>query len=185
MGGVVHGDHAFPVFGPAVHVLRVTGGEVLDLAQFAIVVEFLDVEKFATVDDGLGHHVLEAGFLDDLAEFLAFLDGGGHGHGAHDVLARPESLDGLRGVVGDGGVDVDGIYLGILEELVVVHIAFLDVELVGDLDHLLLVATANGHEVYVRVGLVDGNELGSEAKPDDGDVVNVLTHDIWLNGFAI
>jgi hypothetical protein len=35
------------------------------------------------------------------------------------------------------------------------------------------------------VGLVDGNELGSEAESDDGDVVDVLTHDIWLNGFAI
>ena len=79
-----------------------TSGEVLDLAQFAVVVEFLDVEKFATVDYGLGHHVLEAGFLDDLAEFLAFLDGSGHGDGAHDVLARPEGLDGLRGVIGNG-----------------------------------------------------------------------------------
>lgn len=181
----MHGDHAFPVFGPAVHVLRVTGGEVLDLAQFAAVVEFLDVEEFATVDHGLGHHVLEAGFLDGLAEFLAFLDGGGHGHGAHDVLARPESLDGLRGVVGNGGVDMDGVYFGILEELVVACVALWNVELVGDLVHLLLVAPANGNEVYVRMGLVDGNELGSEAEPDDGDVVYVLTHDRCLNGLAI
>ena len=180
VGGVVHGNHAFPVFGPAVHVLRMTGGEVLDLAEFAVVVEFLYVEEFAGVDDGLGHHVPEAGFLDDLADFLAFLDGGGHGHGAHDVFARPEGLEGLRSVVGNGGVDVDGVDLGILEELVIVGVAFFYIELVGQLVHLLLVASADGDEVHVRVGLVDGDELGSEAEPDDGDVMDVFAHCGWM-----
>jgi hypothetical protein len=34
--GVVHGDHPLPVLGPAVHVLRVRGRQVLDLAQFPL-----------------------------------------------------------------------------------------------------------------------------------------------------
>jgi len=97
--------------------------------------------------------------------------------------ARRAGMD--WGVIGNGGVDMDGVDFGILEELVVACVALWNVELVGDLVHFLLVAATNGDEVYVRVGLVDGNELGSEAEPDDGDVVDVLTHDLWLNGFAI
>ena len=57
MGGIVHGDHAFPVLGPTVHVLRVGGGHVLDLAQFALGVHVLDEEELAAVDNGFGHHV--------------------------------------------------------------------------------------------------------------------------------
>ena len=33
VGCVMHGNHAFPVLGPTIHVLRVTGGEVLNLSS--------------------------------------------------------------------------------------------------------------------------------------------------------
>ena len=43
-------------------------------------------------------------------------------------------IEGLGGVVGDGGIDVDGVNLGILQEIFVVDVAFCDAESVGDLD---------------------------------------------------
>ena len=115
VGGVVHRDHFLPVAWPAVHVLRMTRGKVLQFAQLALVVQFLDEQKFAAVDDRLGHHVLEAGFVDSFAKLLAFLDGRRHRHGAHHVFAGSQGLDRLRGVIGDGGVDVDGINLRVLQ----------------------------------------------------------------------
>ncbi len=59
--GVVHGDHLLPILRPAVHVLRMRRGEVLDLAELAFLVHLLDEQELAAVDDRLGHHVLEAG----------------------------------------------------------------------------------------------------------------------------
>ena len=57
VGGVVHGNHLLPVAWPAVHVLRMTRREVLQLAEFALVVKLLDEQKFAAVNHRLGHHV--------------------------------------------------------------------------------------------------------------------------------
>ena len=99
--GVMHRDHLLPIARPAVHVLRVTGGEILQLAELALIVHFLDEEKLTAVDDRLGHHVLEAGFFDGFAQLLAFLDGGGHRHGAHDMFARAQGLERLQGVIGN------------------------------------------------------------------------------------
>ena len=59
--GVVHRDHPLPVLGPAVHVLRMRRRQVLDLAEFALLVHLLDEQELAAVDDRLGHHVLQAG----------------------------------------------------------------------------------------------------------------------------
>ena len=67
MCGVVHRDHLLPVTRPTVHILRVARGEVLQLAQLALVVHFLNEQKLAAVDNRLGHHVLEACFIDGFA----------------------------------------------------------------------------------------------------------------------
>ena len=87
VGGVLHRRQARPVVGPAVHVLLVAAAQELEPAQLALVVQLLDEEVLAAVDDRLHHHVdLAAGALglDDLA---ALVDGRGHRHGAGDVLA--------------------------------------------------------------------------------------------------
>ena len=79
-----------------------TRGKVLQFAELAFVVQFLDEQKLAAVDNRLGHHVFKAGFIDGFAQFLAFLDGRCHRHGAHHMLAGAQGLDRLRGVIGDG-----------------------------------------------------------------------------------
>ena len=78
-----------------------TRREVLEFAEFALVVEFLDEQKFAAVNYRLSHHVLHAGFVDSLAKLLALGDRCCHWHCTHDVLAGAQCLDGLRRVIGD------------------------------------------------------------------------------------
>ncbi len=176
MGGVVHRGQAGPVAGPAVHVLLVAGLQELDFAEFAATIELLHEEKLPRVNHRFHHHVFQAGLARELHDLLAVLDGGGHRHGAGDVFAGAQGLDGLRGVIGDGRVDVHGLDLRIGEQLVVVLITFFDSEVVGDFVELLAVALADGDETGVRMRLINGDELCAEAEPDDGDVDLAVAH---------
>jgi hypothetical protein len=88
VGGVPHRGQAGPVIGPAVHVLLVARLEELELAEGALVVEFLHVQELPGVHHGLHHHVLQPGLLLEFDDLLAVGEiGRGHGHGAGDVLA--------------------------------------------------------------------------------------------------
>ena len=60
---------------------------------FRVTIPNLNVEELAGVDDGLGHHVLEARLLHRPADLLALRDGGRHGYGAHDVLPGAQGLE--------------------------------------------------------------------------------------------
>ena len=60
---VLHRRQAGPVVRPAVHVLLVARLQELDLAELALVVQLLDEQELAGVDDRLRHHVLQAGLL--------------------------------------------------------------------------------------------------------------------------
>ena len=154
MCGIVHRDHLLPVARPAIHVLRMTRSEVLQFSQFTLIVKFLNEQKFAAVYDCLGHHVLEAGLVDGFAQLFAFIDGGCHRYGAHNVLASAQSFERLGCVIGDGGVDVHCINLRILQQFVVISIAFPDIELIGG-----NVATAEGAMALVKAG-ADGVKVG-------------------------
>ena len=92
------------------------------------------------------------------------------------MLARPQSLEGLRGMIRNRAVDMYGVNLRVLEEFVVIHVTLRNVELVGHLVHFLLVPSTHGHKVGVGMGLVDGDELGSETEAHDGNVVGVFAH---------
>ena len=144
--------------------------EELELAEFALVVEFLHEQEFAGIDHGFHHHVFQSGGLREVDDLLALLHAGRHRHGAGDVLARLQRLDRLPAVIGDRRVDVDGVDLRIGEQVVVGGVAFFDAELVADFVELRLGPLADGGHVRLRVALVDGDELGSEAEPDDCDV---------------
>ena len=165
-----------PVLRPALHVLRMGGLHILDLAELSFFVHLLDEEELAAVDDGLGHHVLEAGFLDQLADLAAFFDRGGHRNSAHHVFAGLERGDGHGSVIRDRAVDVDEIDLGVGQHLIVARVAPLDVELVADLVELRLGSLADRVNLSVCVGLVDGYELGSEAKSDDRYLHFLVAH---------
>ena len=171
MGGIPHGRQSGPIVGPAIHVLLVTGLEKLELAELALVEELFHKEVLAAIDHGLHHHVLEAGLFDQIDDLLAILDGGGHGHGAGHVLAGFESGDGLGGVIGDRRIDVDGMHLGILEQVAKLRVA------PGHPGRHLrsaiqLLGRALADRVHIRVGmpLINGNEFGTEAEADDGDI---------------
>lgn len=170
VGRVVHGGKAGPVSGPAFHVLLVGGLEELELAELALVVEFLHEEEFAGVDDGFHHHVAQSGRGAEIDDGLAVLDRGGHGNSAGDVFARFQSGNCLLGVVRDGGVEVDGIDLGISEEFVVTRVAFCDAKFVADLVERGLGPLADGDKIGVWMPLVDGDKFGSEAEADDCDI---------------
>ena len=185
VGGVVHGDHLLPVTWPAIHVLRMTRREVLQLAEFALVVKLLDKQKFAAVNHRLSHHVLEAGFVDGLAKFLALGDRCCHWHGAHHMLAGAQGLDGLRRVIGDRRVNMNRINLGIGQQLFVIRVALGDGELVGHGVHLRLVAPTHRDEVGVGMRLVDGNKLCAETEADEGYIKGLFAHSAYVRSHTV
>src|SRR5262249_52363002 len=75
--------------------------------------------------------------------------------------------DRLRGMVGDGRVDVDGVHVRVFEQLVEAGVPLGDAVAVADFVQLGLVAATDGVHLGVRVGLVDRDELGPEPQPDD------------------
>lgn len=169
MGGIVHGGKAGPVSGPAVHVLLVAGFEELQLSKLALIIEFLHEEKFAGVDHGLHHHVFESGFAAGIDDRLAIFSARRHRHSAGHVLAGAQGFEGVFGVIGDGGVDVDGVDVWIREKGVVVGVAFGDAKLVAYLIQGIRIALAEGDDIGIWMALVDGNELGAEAEANDRD----------------
>jgi hypothetical protein len=173
VGGVPHRRQARPVVRPAVHILLVAAAEELDFSQLALVVKFLDEQVFAAVDDGFHHHVdLAARALggDDL---LAFVDGRAHGHGAGDVLARVQGLDGHPGVVGDRGINVDGVDGGVFEQVTIVGKAGRNAVAIAAFIEAFAVAAGDRVDFRAGVFLIDRDEFGSEAQPDNG-------HPDWL-----
>jgi hypothetical protein len=166
--GIPHRRQAGPVVGPAVHILLVAAAQELDLAQLTLFVKLLDEQVFAAVDDGFHHHVdLAARALggDDL---LAFVDGRSHGHGARDVLAGVQGLDGHPGVVGNGGVDVHRVDGRVLEQVTIVGVAGLDPVAIAAFIEAFAVATGDRVDFRAGVFLIDRDEFGPEAQPDDG-----------------
>jgi len=104
----------------------------LDLAEVAAVVAFLDVKVFAGVHHGFHHHVLEPGLLRQLDDAAAIGDRGRHRHRAGDMLAGPQGLEGLLGVVGDRRVDVDGVDFRVTQHHIVVGVTLGNPEGAGD-----------------------------------------------------
>ena len=84
----------------------------------------------------------------------------------------------MSGVVGDGGIDVDGIDLGIGEEIGVVRVALFDAVFIANLVEMGFVALADGDQFGVWVALVDGDEFGAEAETDDCDIWFGCGHDL-------
>jgi hypothetical protein len=143
---------------------------MLNLAEFALRVEFLEKEELARVNDRFGHHVLEAGLLHQLDDLLAILDGRRHRHRTHDVLAGFEGRDGHRRVIRNRRIDMHGIDLRILEEVCVALVPGADAGGVADLVELLSRPLANRVHVRERVLLINRNEFGAESEADDGDI---------------
>ena len=167
MGRIVHRDHVFPVVGPTLHVLRMRGLQILNLAELALVVELLDEQVFAAVDDGLRHHVFQSGLPDQPHDLLGLVEGGRHRHGAHDVLAGFQRRDRLRSVIGNGAVDVDEIHVGIGQHLTEIGVARGDAKSIADFIQSALRSLADRRDFRFRMGLIDRNELRSETKSDE------------------
>lgn len=159
----MHGGEPWPVIWPAIHVLLVARLKKLNFAQLALLVELFDVQKLSGVDHRLHHHVFESGFLTQVDNRLAVFHRSRHGNGAGDVLTRLERSDGLGRVVRDGCVDVDGVDLWVLENILIAAVAFLHTEEIPDGVQILLVALANRMHVCLGMVLINGNELRSKS----------------------
>src|SRR5271157_3211920 len=83
------------------------------------------------------------------------------------MFAGLECRERLRSVVGNRRVDVDGIDVGILEQVVVIGVPNLDAELIAAAVEFRLVAAANGVHLGVGVMLVNLNKLGPKAEAND------------------
>ena len=91
----------------------------------------------------------------------------------------------MGGVIGDGGIDVDGIDLGISEEIGVVCVALFNAVFVADLVELGFGALADGGQFSVRVTLVDRDEFSTKAEADDCDIWFGYGHDLEGDRFSI
>ena len=79
------------------------------------------------------------------------------------MLTRLERSDGLGRMVRDGCVDVDGVDLWVLENILIAAVAFLHAEEIPDGVQILLVALANRMHVCLGMVLINGNELRSKS----------------------
>ena len=79
------------------------------------------------------------------------------------MLTCLERSDGLGRVVRDRGVDVDGVYLWVLENILKAAVAFLHAEEIPDGVQILLVALANRMHVCLGMVLINWNELRSKS----------------------
>src|SRR5262249_44385609 len=100
----------------------------------------------------------------------AILDGGGHRHGAGDMFAGLERCDRLPGVVGNRRVDMDGVYFWVLEKLLKVGVPFFHAESIADGIKFFAGALANGIHFGIGMALINGDELGSKSKANNGHV---------------
>lgn len=72
---------------------------------------------------------------------------------------------------------MDGIDVGVLEQIVKIGITFIDAKRVADGIQFGLGALADRIHIGVWVLLINGNEFGAETEPNDGDVNFTLVHD--------
>src|SRR5437588_2444214 len=70
-------------------------------------------------------------------------------------------------MIGNRRIDVHGVYIRILQELVEIGVAHLDAELVAALVEPFFIAAAEGVHLGKRMVLVDGNEFGPKAEAND------------------
>ena len=143
---------------------------MLDLAEVSLLVHLFDEQELTGIDDCFGHHVFQAGLLDEVADLLAFFDGGSHWDGAHDVLARFQGFDRHPAMIGNWRVDMYEVNLRILQDVGKLRVALFDLELVTDRFQLFRIALADRVDSSIRMPLIDGNELGAKPQTDDRDV---------------
>src|SRR5699024_7837606 len=102
-----------------------------------------------------------------------------HGYGAGHVFSCLQAGNGLLAMKGDRGVDVDRIDVLSTQNIVIGLVTPLHAELVTDPIEVGSAALTECDQFYVRVVLVDGNELRTESQtnqrnPHRHDVPSVL-----------
>ena len=168
MRGIPHRWQAWPVVRPAVHILHVAASQKLQAAQHTFVVKIFHIKVFAAIDDGFHHHIgLAAGSL-GLDNRAALFHGCPHGHGTGHMLAGFEGGDAHPSVIRDGAVDVNGVDVGIVQNLLVFCVSNRNIVLVASLVQSLGIAPADGVHLSAGIILINRNELCAEAKANNG-----------------
>jgi hypothetical protein len=90
------------------------------------------------------------------------------------MLSGLERGNALLGVIGDGGIDVDGINIRIREKVLVRGIPLGNVVLVSDLIEGGFRTLTDRCQVHVGVMLINWDKLGTEAKSYDCDIHGFL-----------
>ena len=156
--------------------------EKLQLTEVPAVVEFLHVEKFPGINDGLHHHVFHPTLRGQTNDGFAILDRSRHRHGAGDVLSCPHGLQGGFRMVRDWGIDMDRIDIRILKKRLVLGESLCDSIFVGDLVQVFLIPLTQGYDFSIGMPLVDRNEFGAESQSDDCYFWFFDTHGVFAFG---
>ena len=148
----------------------------LQLAEFPLVEQLFQEEILARIHDRLGHHVFKAGLLLQIDDLFAVGDAGSHRNRTSNVFARFQASHAHPAVVGNRGVDVDGIEVRVFEQLAVIGVAFLDAERIADRIELRPVTLADRVQVGLGMPLVEGDEFSSETQTDNRNIDFSFTH---------
>ena len=149
----------------------------LELAQLALLVEFLDEEELAAVHHRLHHHVLQAGLLLQLRRSCgnpSTLVAMGTVQ-ATCLPAFSAAMD-CRAWSGMGVLMWTASTFGSREQRVEVGVPPLARRTRRPRRRAFLVAAADRVQLGMRVALVDGNELGAETEAHDSHVDFLLVH---------
>ena len=73
----------------------------------------------------------------------------------------------------------------IVQQFVIIGLAFSDAELVGHGIHFRLVTAANSHEIGVWMRLMDGDELGTKPEADDGNIKGLVAHSVYVRSHTL
>jgi hypothetical protein len=92
------------------------------------------------------------------------------------MLARLQRGNRLRRMIRDRRVDVDGVDVRILQQVLVARVAGGDAEAVAARVELFLVPPADRVHLGIGVTLIDRDELGAEAESDERDANLFVSH---------
>jgi hypothetical protein len=149
-----------------------------DPAADALVDEVLDGGPDAAELRLVAHREFDAGALGRRDHRVGLLDRGRDRFLAEDVLAGLRGGDDGSGVGGRPGRDVDGLDLGVVDDVVVVLGIGADAPLLGGRLCLLQVDVGDGDDFHTWVArqIVDVGEVGDTPTPDDADTELAVCH---------
>ena len=170
MGGMHERRKALPVFRPALHILIMGAGHILEPSKLPFLIELLHIKKFSLKDRGFHKHIIFSGLLPGMDHIIQLLDAHSHGNGAAAVLARIQYTDRKRSVGRRRRHQMHRVDLGIVQRLLQIRMApFLRDAVAFPCDaQQFFILVHQIYLVHIRMFAVNRGKLQTEAQSYQG-----------------